>query len=140
MQALPEKEQEPCGFPKDFRAPSSPGNSRKKQWDSQLSPHSLSYLKMQVSVRTGGVAQRCRRAASRGDVLREAARLLPRFEGTNHVCTMTYLQQTVSFGILVLLKLRPSQVLPLEHQEGGWNNQVPLASITTGDTGRGTGQ
>lgn len=95
---------------------------------------------MQVSVRTGRVARRCWRAASPGDVLREASRLLPVFEGTNHVYTMTYLQQTVSFGILVLLKLRLSQVLPMEHQEGGWKNQVPFASITTGDTGKGTGQ
>lgn len=98
--------EEPCAFSEDFRASFSPGNSSEKNSGTPNFPHTV-YLKMQMSVRTGRVARRCWRAASPGDVLREASRLLPVFEGTNHVYTMTYLQQTVSFGILVLLKLCP---------------------------------
>lgn len=71
------------------------------------------------------------------DVLREASRLLPVFEGTKHVYTMTYLQQPVSFRTLVCLKLCPSQALCLEHH-GGWN-QVPFAASPQVTLGGGQG-
>jgi len=68
---------------------------------------------------------------------RVASRLPPGFEGTERVYTMTYLQQPVLLGALVLLTFCRSQALSWEHQAGGWKNWVPFASITTGKAGRG---
>lgn len=95
---------------------------------------------MKVLSRKGRCAEGLHPEEAWGDVLRETSRLLPVFEGTKYVYTMTYLQQPVSFGTLVLLKLCPSQALSLEHQEGGWKNWAPFASVTTGNVGRGARQ
>lgn len=123
------------------------GSVTKSNGTSQLSPQSFSYLQIQVSVKTGRAAQRrCPQGKLRW---RAAPQKSPRRRAKGGIQTATrfwrhktclyndILQQAVSFGTLVLLKLCPFQALSLEHQEGAWKNRVPFASVTTGNAGRG---
>lgn len=128
LQALPEKQEKYCVILKEFQVLFSLRNSHRNQWNFSTFPTQLLLLKnagvskdwkgcTKVPPHQGSCAEGLHPEEAQGDMLREAYRLLPVFEGTKHVYIMTYLQQPASFGTLVLLKLCPSQAFSLEHQE-----------------------
>lgn len=143
-QALPEQQREHSAFPKDFKALLSLRSSHKSRGTCPLSPQLLLSRTQRLEGLQEGAAPQGKLDGlfpkeAQGDVLREASRRLPVFEGTKPVYTMTYLQQPVSSGTLLLLKLCLSQALSLEQQKGGWQHRGPIASITTGNVGSGQG-